>query len=498
VKRQFLQLAALRFAKLGLTVAALLVYARTFGIGIQMDSWVFASGVAASVGVALWGPVNEIVRSRFVRQMAEVGESQARASATSLLVFSSSVSVLVCAVLLAGAPRIVDVLYAAGDPAGKALVLRLFVVMLPSIVVGQVIGLATAYMNCYDVIYTPEFLGIAAAVLNLGCVLLLTPQLGIHSLAVGYYLGAALSLAVVLRFLWARGFLRDVAALRTIIEDARGALLFAAPLFLSYGAGQLYLLLEKYLASLMGVGVMSSVNYASQIKSTLQAVLASVTFSLIVPRLTRAAAQPGGEAFARMLRDAQRMAMAFLLLVLPFLFGAADGLAALLFGTASTSPDSMHEVTLLIRLYAVALVPVVMYLVYGVALLAQQRGRAYAALGVVAQLLAAFLCLLLFRSVGAAVFPTALFVSHLVAALVMLQRIDVERRKALLAEAGGFALTLAAGGAAVLLAYRALVEAWPSGWWALAWTAAGYGSLVLVLLLVYKARAARRGASPQV
>lgn len=470
--------------KLSLTVAVLLLYARAFGIGIQMDSWVFASGFAASVGLVLWGPVNEIVRSRFVRQVAEAGEENARSSATSLLVFSATASVLVCILLFMGAPQIVDTLYAASEPSAKSLVLTLFVLMLPSIVIGQFLSLGTAYMNCYDAIYTPEFMGIAAAVLNLACVAALSPLMGIHSLVLGFYIGAAASLLVVVRFLLSRGFLRRAGGLAMIFRDSRHAIVFAAPLFFSFGAGQLNVLLEKYLASLMGVGVMSSVNYASQIKSTLQAVLTSVLFSLIVARLTHAASQQDGDVFKRMLTEAQRLAMIFVLTVLPFVFGTADALAAVLFGNSLTSASALQEMVLLIRLYAIALVPVALYLVYGVALLAQQKGRSYAALGVAAQLLSAAISVSLFQVLGSAVFPIALWLSHLAAALLMLQRIDVARRRALVVDASAFAAAIAVTAVVLLLAHRVLATAFHSDLLRLGLLALAYGLAVLVVVFV--------------
>lgn len=482
MKKHFLLLASLRFVKLSLTVAVLLLYARAFGIGIQMDSWVFASGFAASVGLLLWGPVNEVVRSRFVRQVEEAGEENARSSATSLLVFTATASMLVCIFLFVSAPQIVDTLYAANENSVKSVVLTLFVLMLPSIVIGQFLSLGTAYMNCCDVIYTPELIGIAAAVLNLACVAALSPSMGIQSLVLGYYIGAATSLVVVVRFLHARGFLRRPGGLAVIVRDSRHAIVFAAPLFFSFGAGQLNVLLEKYLASVMGVGVMSSVNYASQIKSTLQAVLTSVLFSLIVARLTQAASQQGGDVFKRMLAEAQRLAMIFVLTVLPFVFGTADALAAVLFGNASTSASALQEMALLIRLYVVALMPVALYLVYGVALLAQQKGRSYAALGVAAQLLSAAISVTLFPVLGSAVFPIALLISHWVAALWMLQRVDVARRRALVVDATVFAVAMAAAAVVVLVAHRMLASVVDPGPRSLGLIALANGFAVLVML----------------
>jgi putative peptidoglycan lipid II flippase len=492
VTRQFILLASLRSLKLGLTVAVLLVYARLFGIGITMDAWIFASGTAAAVLMALWGPVNEIVRSRFVRQVAGHGEPHARASAASLLVFTTLASLVLCGGLALCAPWIVDTLYAAAEASrAQDLVVGLFLVMLPSVAIGQVLGLATAYMNCYDVIYAPEFMGIAASGINLACVLVLSPALGIYALAFGYYLGAAFSLAVVLRFLWKKGFFGSFGGWPAVALDARAIVTFALPLYFTFGAGQLNGVLEKYLASLMGVGVISSVNYASQIKATLQAVLTSVLFSLIVPRLTNAAAQPGAPDFRPMFRSAQRMGMAFLGVVLPFIFGTAEGLAVALFGDALSAPSGVQDMALLIRLYVVALVAVVLYLVYGVALLAQQQGRVYAALGVLAQGVSALICVLLFRSVGAAVFPLALAVSHLLAALLMLWRVDVDRRLPLFAECGLHLGGLAVACAVVLLAYRMVTGVVPATWWALLIVGLGHGLALLgafALVRLFKLR----------
>ena len=485
VKRQFLLLASLRFAKLGLTVGILVLYARAFGIGIRMDSWVFATGVTASVGMALWGPVNEIMRSRFVRQVAESGEETARANAVSLLVFTSAASVLVCIALFLFAHQIVGTLYASGQPGAHAQVLKLFALMLPSIVIGQALSSGTAYMNCYDVIYAPEFLGIASAILNLGCAFLLSPILGIYSLVVGYYLGAAISLTVVVHFLRSRGFLRGMVGMRQVLQDSRSAMLFAAPLFFAYGAGQVNGILEKYLASLLGVGVMSTVNYASQIKSTLQAVLASVLFSLVVPRLTQSASQEGSKEFRRMVVESQRLGMVFVFIFIPFVFGTADALAAILFGKAASNAGTLNEMTMLIRFYIVALVPVALYLVYGVALLAQQKGRAYATLGMAAQALSALICVGSFRILGSIVFPIAMFCSHLTASLLMLQRIEVQGRRNIIAEAGGFTVVLATAAILVFLANRALVPFFHSVLLRVASLGLLYGIILSIIYLIY-------------
>lgn len=444
MNKPFLLLASLRFVKLSTSVLVLILYGRVFGIGLHMDSWVFASGVIATVGLALWGPLNEVVRSRYVRQVSEAGPKAARQAATSLLAVTTTASVFVCAALYLTAPNLVAMLFASNEPTAHGLVLNLFLLMLPSIVISQVLNLGTAYMNCHGMIYTPEFMGIAAAGINFVGVLLLSPWMGMYSLPCGYYAGIIVSLLIVLRFLYVHRYLHCTHGPRAVINEFCGALMFASPLFMSYLAGQLNGLLEKYIASLMGVGVISSINYASQIKSTLQAVLTTVMFSLIVPRLTQAALQDSSKRFDVMLKELQNVALLFLLIVLPPVVGGADAIAAVLFGNASAAGGEVQEIASLIRLYAATLVPVALFLVYGVALLAQQKAYAYAVLGVAAQLLSALICVGLFRVLGAEVFPWALLLSHLAVALLMLKYVDTRHRVALLAWAFSWAAAISA------------------------------------------------------
>ena len=421
-------LATLRGTKLGVAVVSLLLYGRLFGIGVLMDSWVFASGVVAATGMFLWGPVNEIARSHFLRHAASDGYRTATAGATRLLRFTALGSALVAVSMWLTGPWILRALYGGTDPASEILVLRVFTLMLPSLVLGQILSLGVAYLNCCEVIYSPELIGVSAALASLACVFWLAPTLGVYSLVVAHYLGLALSSGSVLFMLSRRRFLN--ASWRPLIDptvtDYLGS---SAPLFFSYGAGQANGLLEKALASSIGVGALASVNYAAQIKSTLQAVITSVLFSLAVPRLTQAATRKEGwPVFATAWRDVQRVVMVFLLAVLPPLWGGANLIADVLFGSAKVGADQLDLVADLIRLYLMALIAVALYLVHGSALLAQRKARSYAIWGVAGQLLSALICVALFRPLGPRVFPLALLASHGVVAVAMARAVGPSRR----------------------------------------------------------------------
>lgn len=252
--------------------------------------------------------------------------------------------------------------------------------------------------------------------------------------------------------------------------------MFSAPLFLSYGAGQLNSLLEKYIASLIGVGVISSINYAVQIKGSFQAIITSVMFTLVVPSLTRASAKIDGAEFFVLLKEALTLALIFLLFVIPILFGTADALAETIIGSSQTTLEDVIDLAWLIRLYGAALLPVVLFVVFGVALLAQQKSGPYALLGIGAQVFSAILLIGTFGAIGKAAFPIALFVSHMIAALFMLRAINTQQRGMLIARAG--AMTALVAFMAVLME---ILNGFLSNFFDSSWTGAILAAAIFIL-----------------
>jgi peptidoglycan biosynthesis protein MviN/MurJ (putative lipid II flippase) len=418
VTRQFLLLSVLRFAKLGLALVSLIVYGRVFGVGLQMDAWVFASGVVAAAGMLTWGPVNEIARSRFLQQVGRDGFEQAARDATRLLRVTALGAAALSLVLWGCGPRLVAWLYAGIDAQGAALMLQLFALLLPALVLGQMLALTSAYLNCCGVIYTPEWVGIAAGLFSLFFVVIGAAPWGVHALVAAHYAGLTISLTGSWWLLHRQGFLG--ACWRPLIgPGVRDYLHFATPLYLSYGAGQANAVLERSLATSLGPGSVSSLNYSAQIKSTLQAVITSVLFSLAVPRLTRAVVEQDGKAFWPAWRDVQGVVTLFLLGVLPPMIAGASLIVQVLFGLQRLDVAQADIMVDLIRAYLLALVPVSLYLVHGSALLARQRGRIYAAWGVITQAMSIALLLALLPQLGIRAFPVALFVSHSIAAIAM-------------------------------------------------------------------------------
>lgn len=400
----------------------MIIYGRIFGVGMQMDAWVLAAGTVAAAGSLAWGPVNEIVRSRFLQQAEHHGFELAARNASQLIKVSAMASAALAVLLLVLGPQLLALLYEGTYKETANLIFQVFSLLLPSLAIVQMLALTSAYLNCCKVIYAPEWIGIGAGILSLVCVVLLAESWGIYSLVVAHYVAITISLAGSWWILYRRKFIGSTSWL-VIDSSVLDYIRFAKPLYISYASGQANAILERSMASSLAAGSVSSLYYAGQIKSTLQAVITSVLFSLAVPQLTRAVFKQDGLGFEGAWREVQGVISLFLVATVPPIFAGSSLIVAVLFGANHLETLNSNVISDLIKFYVLALIPVSLYLVHGAALLAKQRSKTYAVWGVLSQGISIGLMLALFPHIGLQAFPAALFVSHFVAAAMMAREV---------------------------------------------------------------------------
>ena len=67
----------LRLLRTGISVITLVLAAKFFGISIGRDVWILVSAFIATVNSAVWGPINETFRTKFIFIREQEGESVA-------------------------------------------------------------------------------------------------------------------------------------------------------------------------------------------------------------------------------------------------------------------------------------------------------------------------------------------------------------------------------------------------------------------------------------
>lgn len=433
----------LRLFRMSLSMVSLILSAKFFGVSMERDLWVLVTTFIGTVGGAVWGPVNETFRAKFIFIKEREGDRVAASRTISLLGWTVLITLAISAVIFAFRTPIVACLSPNGSSAAAlSLSATLLMVMLPTLLVNQLNSICISILNAYDIFYVPELVGVISSVLNIAILWFLAPCIGIYSLAVSQYSAVILLLAFVIFYLKRIDLFSLSDGLHLKFSDFKVFLLFALPFFFPYFVGQVNALAEKWLVGMLGQGYISSLDYARQFSTLLQAVLSSVLTTVMVPMLAKAFAQGDKMRFSDVFKENLTVGYAILALAIPLLLGAATPLCEFFFQRGQVSPASLQLIISLTRCYAVAFMGVLLYILVGYSLLASNNGRRYAFWGVLVQALVLVFNISFLHILGVYAFPLSLGLAHFMGALSMAKLLWVDSKERLFLLVGKYMLVV--------------------------------------------------------
>lgn len=413
---------------IGLSLAA-----KYFGVSLERDMWLIALNCIVVVNLAVWGPVNETFRAKFVILREEQGEERVLARARALLTVTVMVSVLLVACIVAFPYPIAKMLAPAYDTEQlNALVLMLWVVA-PSLLFDQFSQLGISILNAYDSFFVPEISNGIAALVNIGSMVLLAPHIGIYALAVSYYIGLILMLALIIGQIR----LRKIPVLFSFhgvrLADFRPFFIYALPFFIPYFFIQVNFLVEKSLGNLLGEGVVSMLDYSRKFVDIPINVLTSVLLTMLVPVLSGHFAKRDTPGFLRDFKQLYQFGLLIVTALIAFFCSSSTELIRLvLYHKGQISHHAVTEMGELSMYYAWSALISFLYIIFGLALLATNKGKIYAFFGVLAQLMMIGLNFLYYRTFGAFTFPLTFIVAHSLSAIALFIYFPYDRRMLLI------------------------------------------------------------------
>jgi putative peptidoglycan lipid II flippase len=255
-----------------------------------------------------------------------------------------------------GAPVLVPAILAPGfEPELRALTVSLMRAMLAAPIFFGVSGVVMGILNARQHFLLPA---LAPSFFNLSLIVgawLLAPRMGVRGLALGYVVGALLHLLIQLPALrWVGARYRPLLTLRN--PGVREVLRLMAPRVLGLAAVQLNFLVNTNLASRLGEGAVSALNYAWLLMLLPQGVFAQAVATAAFPTFAEQAAR--GE------RDEVRETLAATLRAVLFatipaavgLLALRQPLVALLFERGAFQATSTEAVAWALAFYAPGLV----------------------------------------------------------------------------------------------------------------------------------------------
>ena len=358
-----------QIAKAAMLVMALFVVSRVFGLVREMvvgalfgtsaayDAYQAAARIPEMIFlVVAGGALGSAFIPAFADHMAKEDHARAWRLASAIANLALIVLTVTAGLTAVFAPVLVRTVIAPGfDPPQQALTARLLRLMLLSPIIFGVSGIVMGALNAHQHFLLPA---LAPSVYNLsiiGGALLLGPRLGVMGMAVGVVVGAALHLLVQVPGLMRYGA-RYIPTLGLDDPSVREVGRLMAPRVLGTAVIQLNFVVNNSLASMMGEGAVSAINYAWLLMMLPQGVFAQAVGTAAFPTFA--------EQVARGERDEMRSTLVATLRAVFFLsIPATVGLlvlgrplVGLLFERGAFEAGSTEAVTWALAFYALGLV----------------------------------------------------------------------------------------------------------------------------------------------
>ncbi len=426
VGKTTIYLFTLKIVGLLLSMATLGLTAKFFGISEARDIWLLITALLTSTLALLFGPLNETFRAKFTSLKESETIQKVEIRIRSLLGFYLVIScVALCFFYIY--PSFFKEIIAPGIENQEAFVAFLYV-MAPSILITQTSNLYIGILNAHDIFYIPEIMASISTALNFGLVYFLANHIGIYSLIISQYISLLILLSILIYFLSKKN-IKVTPILIFKWDNIKPFIIYSLPFFLPYIIGQLSNIVEKNLSNTLGEGIVSSLDYSKKFMSILQSILASVLASLMVTDLTKYFVNKNTDMFEQNLKKYTQFLLIILCFGVSFLVGASSPISNFFFLKGEMTPADINFIARLMILYGFSFIGVSLYVFSGVLLLAQNKGKFYAIIGMCTQLGLIILYVSFYKSLGAYIFPIALGSTHLLASCFLLNHAQFSNKK---------------------------------------------------------------------
>lgn len=419
----------LRLVKSAAQIVILSISAKFFGVGLDRDFYILAYTTVLVADLLIWGPINETFRTKFIYIIEEESESVAIKKTNSLFLFTNIITALICFLFFVFSPALSRLIAPAAHGENLGVLIFMLKLLAPSILFNQINALMTSILNAYHIFFVPELAGFAAALLNITLIFLLAPKIGIYSLIVAYYINLLCLFFLLVFFLKKKRIALLRYPFRFNFSDVKTFLLFALPYFVPFSFGQFNTIFEKSIASIIGSGAVSMLDYSRRIIDVPAGVISSVLATILVPTLSKAFIQKNEKVFNTEFINILQLGLFFFSLFVGFLAIGSQDIINILFNKGSIDAQSLSKITNLTLLYSIAAVGIFLYQIFSFTLLSSGQVRYTAFWGILPQILMIIFNLLLFKVIGVWIFPVSLFLAHFLTAFLYKKKYPYSLKK---------------------------------------------------------------------
>jgi len=412
----------LKFSKIPLNLFLLSLTAKYFGVSPEKDIWLLCFSAMTFIDAALWGPINETFRTKFIFIKEQENDRFAIKYTQSLLTYFIIFTLLLIFLIIQFPNAFIYIMGSSFSGSSILVMKKMLLLVAPVLLFNQLMQIGTSILNAYDVFYIPEISSFLSTVLNILLLYLLVHDFGIYSLVLSYYVSTFILIGFIIFYIYKRKIHLFTGKWNFRFEGFKIFFVFAIPFFLPYFFGQINLIVEKIFAGKLGIGVISSLDFANKVPSLMNGLIVSVMSSVLVPQLAKHFIRNEKEQYNEEFRKMFQIGILMIGLLIAFIFGCSTSITDFLFNKGTISHEVLTEIARLTILYSVSLLGIYCYVIFGMALLSSQQQKIYAVLGMLAQILVIGINMFSLQIKTVYIFPISIFVSHSIVALIMYKR----------------------------------------------------------------------------
>ncbi len=408
--------------KIPLSILLLSLTARYFGVGLGREVWLLAFSTMMAIDTAFWGPVNESFRAKFIFLKETEGENIAIAYTQSLLFYIFLFSALAMLYIIVS-PQFTATIIA---PNYSAEAFKLLTTMLiyaaPILLFNQAVLIGNSILNAYEVFYVPEISGFINIILNIVLLLFLFPFYGVYALLISYFISVVINLIFIIFYIKKTKIPLFNIKWNINFSGFKMYFIFALPLFFPYFLGQISCIVEKSLATTTGMGTVATIDYANRLPTMLYAVVISIIATILLPVLAESFARKNSLKYISDFQNIYQIGFILLGFVVIFIIGTSKPVMNILYQSKNISIAELNQIVLLSKFYSVSLLGIFLYTIFGMSMMASEKNKQYAFLGIITQLIVIALNFSLVGYLNVFIFPVSVTIAHILGAFFMYKK----------------------------------------------------------------------------
>ena len=401
----------IKLLKIPISLWIYVLMANFFGVSKEKDVWLVAYPLIISIDLAIWGPLNDIFRTKFIFLKSEEGEEKAIERTRSLLFYIITISILIMGVILIFPDIFIN--FIAPNYQGDTLFLlrSIIRILAPVLLINQLTLILTFYI--------PEIASFITQLITIAILFIAVGYLGIYSLVVSTYIGLLVLLGLLVLFI-SKKKINLLKLSKPSFKDFQLFFIYALPLFLPYLVGQINIIYEKQLLSFLPTGAVSVLDFGKKFPDMLSGIMNSVIFTVLIPNITKHFYSNKAIDFNKDFANFIKLGLLILGFFFVFMFFGADEIVNIFYKKSTIDSRSLQQIAILSILYSLSIIGVFFYVLFGVGVLSMGKNKLNGIIGVFTQISVIVFNFIFIQKWGIYTFPLSILLVHLLSAIYML------------------------------------------------------------------------------